>query len=198
MRWMKQAWIPVRGFWSAHPTIDWVIVVMLLLFHALALHKDWINWTLADLDKLDRARLYQTMATVSSLLFGFATASIAFFYGSAKGDRLDLLKQVMSTQLVRTWKAALGAPLLTVAVTSIALIVDMGTAGRPWVAWAVTGSLLMLALRAIRLRWLFAQTLRLLSHDITNPQLRTSLSVEPRPRKLTKGASKRKDTPIVF
>jgi hypothetical protein len=196
MTWVKRVLLPVRSFWSDRPSVDWLLVGVVLALHACALWFDWFDWidgTLADLAKDDRMRVFTTLATVSSLLFGFATASIAFFYGSAKGERLDLLKQVMNQQIVRTWRGALAAPLITVGVALAAMSFDTKADGRAWVAWLVEGAVVFLAARAFRLRWLFTMTLNLLSHDIQNPQKQVApvsttsapVAVRPQPRSTT-------------
>jgi len=124
---------------------------------------------MSDLVKDDRMRIYTTLASVSALLFGFATASIAFFYGSAKGDRVDIMKKVLSTQLVSAWRASLSAPLVAVGVCIGAIAGDARADGRPWVQWLVEVSAVLLAIRAFRLRWLFIKTLALMALDSNSP-----------------------------
>lgn len=191
MTWVKGLLLPARSFWSDRPSVDWFLVASVIAVHVMLLKLDVTGWTLADLAKDDRMRVFTTLATVSSLLFGFATASIAFFYGSAKGERLDLLKQVMNQQIVRTWRGALSAPLITVGVALVAMAADTRAGGRDWVAWMIEGVVVFLALRAFRLRWLFTMTLNLLSHDIQNPQKQVAptgsvsgppAAVRPKPR----------------
>lgn len=168
--WVKRVLLPARSFWSDRPSVDWLLVGGALAVHVAVLKLGGTEWTLSDLAKDDRMRVFTSLATVSSLLFGFATASIAFFYGAAKGERLDLLKQVMNQQIVRTWRGALSAPLITVGIALVAMSVDTRSTGHSWVGWMVEGAVFFLASRAFRLRWLFTMTLNLLSHDIQNPQ----------------------------
>jgi hypothetical protein len=183
---MKQSWITARGVWSDRPLVDWLFVAILVGVHAAL-----VCWAdagqIADLAKDDRMRIYTTLASVSALLFGFATASIAFFYGSATGDRVDLMKKVLSAQLVSAWRASLSAPLVAVGVCVGAIAGDARSDGRPWVQWAVEVAIVLLAVRAFRLRWLFIKTLALMALDSSSPNSyapgTSSLVATPSPRR---------------
>lgn len=183
---MKSAWITIRGVWSDRPVVDWLLVAVVAGVHIVLIKTTAVDLQLSGLLKDDRMRFYTTAASVSALLFGFATASIAFFYGSAKGDRVDLMKGVMSAQLVAAWRAALSAPLVAVGVCLGALLIDTrldvkGDArGSVWVQWAVEVAVLMLAARGLRLRWLFTSTLTLMAMDSTNPN-KMATGVAPTP-----------------
>lgn len=184
MRALKAAGSRARGVWSDRPGLDWLIAAIVTAIYAVALRLGWMSLEPWGLAKDDRMRLYTTVATVSSLLFGFATASIAFFYGSASGHRVELFKQIMDQAITRTWRAVLGAPLLAVAVTVIALVTDTGPQGSPGIGAAVWVSILLLALRGFRLRWMFVQTLRIQSRDLasSNKQSPTAgITAAPRP-----------------
>src|SRR4051812_6075289 len=96
--------VPVRGVWSDRPSLDWLIVLVLVGGQALAVWRGWLTFNVVDLAKDDRMRFYTTLASVSAILFGFATASIGFFYGTAaKGDRIDVMKKVMGERLIVSW-----------------------------------------------------------------------------------------------
>lgn len=166
---MKQGWITVRGVWSDHPAIDWVLVAVIVTVHAAVTGLGPQVMVIVDLPLEDRMRVYTTVASVSALIFGFATASIAFFYGAAKGDRVDLMKRVMGPQLVASWRGALSGPLVAVAACIIAIIGDTAAEGLLLFAGAVEIGVLLLAVRAIRLRWLFTSTLTLMAFDAQNP-----------------------------
>ena len=165
---VRQMWLPVRGVWSDRPSTDWAIVAVLVGAHGALVHWADAGLVISELGKADRMRLFTTTASVSALLFGFATASIAFFYGSAQGERIDLMKKVMSRQLVAAWRAALSAPLVTVGVSILALVVDTKVTGNAVVGWACEVAVVLLAVRGIRLRWLFTTTLSLMSLDVSS------------------------------
>lgn len=165
MKRLKDSWVLVRGVLSARPALDWIVVAVLLALHLLLAWRVAGVLTIGGMAKDDRMRIYSTVATVASLLFGFATASIAFFYGSADGERVNLLKRVMSDQLLAAWRAALSAPLVAVGITVVALGVDTGNQGQLAIGWVVEAALFLLATRAVRLRWLFLSTLKLLALD---------------------------------
>ncbi len=162
---MKGLWITVRGVWSEHPLVDWVVVAAVGVVHMIITSVGPDVLVLMDLDQGDRMRVYTTVASVSALLFGFATASIAFFYGSAGGERVNLMKQVNGPSLLRSWRAALSSPLVAVGACIVALVADAQAEGSFFIAAAVEVSILLLAVRGIRLRWLFASTLSLVSLD---------------------------------
>jgi hypothetical protein len=178
---MKQAWVTVRGLWSDRPAVDWILVAIVVVVHAVLIRTTSVELQLSELSKDDRMRFLTTAASVSALLFGFATASIAFFYGSAKGDRVDLMKGVMSKQLVAAWRAALSAPLVAVGVCLAALLIDTGKSGSHVVQWSVEVAVLLLAARGVRLRWLFTSTLSLMAMDATNPNAFAQSSASPTP-----------------
>ena len=161
---MKAGWALIRGHWSTYPIWDWVGVAVVVVLHAIAVWKLDAG-QLSDLVKADRMRFLQSVASVSALLFGFATASIAFFYGAARGDRVELLKKYFGKRLVASWRAALSAPLVAVAIALGALALDTGSSGVVWIGWVVEASVVVLALRSIRLRWLFTSTLTLMAVD---------------------------------
>lgn len=164
MKTMKSRWAAVRGRWSNLPVVDWIAALLVVAIYAFAVWK-WDAPQFADLSKADRMRAYTTLATVSSLLFGFATASIAFFYGSARGERVELLKKYFGKRLVASWRGALSAPLLAVAFTVAALVLDTRQAGNPVIQWVIATAVALLAFRCIRLRWLFTSTLTLMASD---------------------------------
>lgn len=166
---MRGKWLPIRGFWSDHPSVDWALVAVLASAHAALAKWGSAGLLIVDLAQADRMRVYTTVASVSALLFGFATASIAFFYGAAKGDRVDLMKRVMGTQLVAAWRGALSGPLVAVGACIVAIVGDAGASGKLAYAVAVECGILLLAARAVRLRWLFISTLTLMAADAQNP-----------------------------
>lgn len=184
---IRDGYVAVRGVLSARPSLDWLAVVVLIGIHLLLWWRADVPG-LSELGKDDRMRMFTTVATVASLLFGFATASIAFFYGSADGERVNMMKRVLSDQLLAAWRAALSAPLVAIGVTVLALALDTAAGGRPVVGWAVEAALLLLGVRAVRLRWLFLSTLTLLALDKANPQVAaggttpTRAVAEPRKR----------------
>lgn len=193
MKRIRDGWVLVRGVLSDRPALDWVVVAILLAGHLLLTWRFAGVLTIGGLAKDDRMRVYSTVATVASLLFGFATASIAFFYGSADGERVSLMKRVMSDQLLAAWRAALSAPLVAVGLTVVALVVDTKADGLAAIGWVVEGALLLLAVRAVRLRWLFLSTLRLLALDTADarrPQTTTKPEALAVPRR-------RRDTGVV-
>jgi len=167
---VKRIWVPVRGVWSDRPSVDWLLVAVAVGSHIAVAHWTRFDFILDELSKADRMRVFTTTASVSALLFGFATASIAFFYGSARGERVELLKSVMSKQILAAWRASLSAPLITVGACLVALVVDTGKTGLVAVGWSVEVAVILLAVRAVRLRWLFTTTLSLMSLDATDPK----------------------------
>lgn len=175
---MKAGWVRARGIWSTYPLLDWLGVVLAIGVHAFLVWK-FEAGQLSDLVKADRMRVFGTLASVSALLFGFATASIAFFYGSARGDRVELLKKYFGTRLVASWRAALSAPLVAVAVALGALMLDTGKVGAEWVGWLAEASIAILALRTIRLRWLFTSTLTLMATDADDDTIKEYVLTEP-------------------
>lgn len=166
MRHVKKAWLHVHHRWLDHVWIDWALVAV-----AVTVHFVWFrDAALTEMSKGDRMRVYTTAAEVSALVFGFATAAVAFFYGTLGGERVKLLKEVLTDPILVAWRACLTAPLLVAGLCVLALMIDAGAKGEPVVGWTAEVLLLLLALRCVRLRWLFVKTLKLTSLDAKNPQ----------------------------
>lgn len=161
------------NWWSRHAALDGVFAATIVGVHGI------VAWSLGTSSFLDgatvenRTALYEATAAVGALVFGFATAAIAFFYGAQGGKRLALLAQVEGRSLVRTWRSVLAGPLVAVAVSIICLIADRGTSPG-WVGWLYEFGIAMLALRLLRLQWLFGRVLVLTTFDATDTPLRPS------------------------
>lgn len=169
MRRMRSMWAAAKGWWGDYPWLDWVFVALLVGTHGgLAWWRD-PPLLVSDLASDPRGSLYETTAAVGALIFGFATAAIAFFYSNDKSSRLILMQQVMGDRLMTAWRASLAGPLVAVAVAVGGLIGDSSGPGSVWYGFVVEASLLLLLARCLRLRWLFVSTLRLVARDAMNP-----------------------------
>jgi hypothetical protein len=164
-RWAERVWAPVRSRWIDHIWIDWAFAAVLVGAHVALLLRTTTVGQIAALTEDERMRLYTTAAEVAALVFGFATAAVAFFYGSANGERVQMMKRVLSDPLLAAWRATLTAPLVAAGICVLAIVLDYKEVGRPWVTWSVEAALVLMAIRCVRLRWLFVQTLSLTGLD---------------------------------
>jgi hypothetical protein len=163
--WVRSKWTPVKGFWSDYPSLDWALTLAFVGAEWIAVARFGHGDLLRSLPVDRRVTLYQTLATVSVLTFGFSTATIAFFYASVGGKRASLLTTVRDKELIRTWKAVVGAPLAVMVLCVGLLIFDRTKVDHSGFRFYAQGGVLLLVFRIVRLRWLFIQMIGLVTRD---------------------------------
>jgi hypothetical protein len=157
----------VIDFWIDHSLTDFVLVAVVVGGHGLIVWRTGQGDWLARVDEDRRESLYTTLASIATFVFGFATASIAFFYGSAAGRRVALLQKSHGQTIVRTWRLVLSVPLVVALACIVALIIDVTKTDSGGVRWLFEVAFALLAVELARLTWLFTSILALSALDLT-------------------------------
>ncbi|TXL86896.1 hypothetical protein [Streptomyces sp. IB2014 016-6] len=137
-----------------------------------------------------RKDIYTTAASASALIGGFGTAAISQ-YATANGRRMLELRRRFGVSLRRNWSGILSAMLVVTAVCLLALIFD--TDKKPGnIGWLAESALVLGALRATRLIWLFGMLIDVADQDVTEPRRSPAVAI---PLTRRPGSRNRPNTP---
>lgn len=174
----------IRDLWGERPGIDWLTAAVLLLAHLTYCHATNTEALFASITPDRRKDIYTTTASASALIGGFGTAAISQ-YATASGRRMLEIRRRFGTSLRRNWVGTLSSMLVITAVCLLALIFD--TDKKPgFVGWLVESALLLGALRAVRLIWLFGMLIDVADQDVTEPRRSPAVAI-PRTRRPNDG-----------
>ncbi|WP_242488692.1 hypothetical protein [Streptomyces sp. DSM 110735] len=161
--------------WRSRPAADWLLTAVVLGGHGLLVALTGRGDILGAPGREQRLTIYTTGATVVALVGSFVTAAIAQ-YASATGRRMRVLRTAphLASQFRRNWVSVLSATLLISGVCLLATALDTTETDPGGVHWAVEGVLILGAVRAYRLLWLFNSVIQVTDRDLADsPQSAT-------------------------
>lgn len=136
--------------------LDWPVVALLVALHVA------ITWSTGHFDALrtagfaTRLSLYTDMITVTGLLLGFAATALAS-YLAFSGDRITELRAIAGDKVLNQWMSAIGGFAAALGVLIVCKIGDRDLTSAAGVRWVAEGALSFVALRVLRLLWVFRQ-----------------------------------------
>lgn len=149
--------------WSKNPWIDAAIGTTVSLAY--------LGWRLAEQAPLavlgpgDRGTLYATIAGLAGALLAFGLTPVAIVLALAPGPRLKALLRHHDDELRRGLMFLLGAVLILLVVTVVALATDTGSHSARWVRYLVLASAVPSGLGVARVILQFDYLLRNVSED---------------------------------
>ncbi|MFI6405255.1 hypothetical protein [Streptomyces sp. NPDC050548] len=155
--------------WRSRPAADWLVTAIVLGGHGLVVALTGRGDVFGAPGREQRIEIYTTGATVVALVGSFVTAAIAQ-YASATGRRMRVLRTApqLASQFRRNWVSVLSATLLISAVCLLAIALDTNEKDPRGVHWVVEGALLLAAVRAYRLLWLFNSVIQATDRDLAD------------------------------
>ncbi|WP_406125827.1 hypothetical protein OHQ89_28345 [Streptomyces canus] len=164
--------------WSERPAIDWWLSLIAIFIHLSSTRFATSSSIFQSIPADRRSDIYMTSASISALIGGFGTAAISQ-YATANGRRMLEMRRRFGTSLRKNWSGILIAMLAISGGCLLALMEDnskkIGVIG-----WLVEGLLILGALRALRLVWLFSMLIDMADADVTEPQRSPAISVPNR------------------
>ncbi|MEU2304851.1 hypothetical protein [Streptomyces misionensis] len=156
--------------WRSRPAVDWLLTAVVLGVHGLLVALTGRGDILGAPGREQRLTFYTTGATVVALVGSFVTAAIAQ-YASSTGRRMRVLRTAphLASQFRRNWVSVLSATLLISAVCLLATALDTTETDPGGVHWAAEGVLVLGAVRAYRLLWLFNAVIQVTDRDLADP-----------------------------
>ncbi|MFD3334100.1 hypothetical protein ACFWV1_15845 [Streptomyces sp. NPDC058700] len=115
-----------------------------------------------------RKDIYTTVASISALVGGFATAAIAQ-YASSNGRDMRELRRRFGRSLRRNWSSILSGMLLLSAGCLFLLVIDKSKSIGEY-GWLAEALLVLGAARAVRLVWLFNMLINVSDRDAVEPE----------------------------
>ncbi|MBW1597744.1 hypothetical protein [Streptomyces sp. JJ38] len=172
--WAARASRRLHDIWGEHPSTDLFVAALATLLSAL-----WLNHhALSEHPAGQRMNIYAAVASVAAIVGGFGAAAISQ-YASNSGQRMTFLRQRFGPSLRRNWVSILTS---MVSVSGGCLLIMIADSGRElgWLGWVVQALILLGALRAIRLIWLFRLLIDVADHDGTSGHDATPITVVDR------------------
>lgn len=155
--------------WLGRPGLDWPIVLVITGSHLGAVLISGGGDVLAWPGREQRITIYTGIATVAALIGSFITAAIAQ-YASSTGVRMQIMRTNprSGAQFRRNWVGILGATLVVSGLCLLAAILDTKERDPGGVHWLAETALLLGAVRAIRLVWLFGRVIAAADVDLAD------------------------------
>jgi NO-binding membrane sensor protein with MHYT domain len=127
--------------------------------HAVLVWRTDLVSLLARVPTGRREAIYETGATVASIVFGFSVAAVTF-YLSAQGDRMVIIRRRIGAAFRRNWRSTLSTPLVAAGAFFAFLVFD-NSAGTPSLAfqWLLEFVVALVIIRSVRLGWLLMRLL---------------------------------------
>lgn len=168
----------IKDLWSETPTVDWLIVALVVGGHVVFSHWGSGSNLLQSVVADRRKDVYMTVASVSALVGGFGTAAIAQ-YASSHGRDMRELRRRFGRSLRRNWSSILSGMLILSAGCLALLILD-GAKSVGVYGWFAEAFLVLGAARAVRLVWLFNMLINVSDRDALEPERSPALQFRNR------------------
>ena len=173
---LRRGFVKLMNAWSDRPTIDLMIVALLLGVHALFVYKFQVGNILHWADQPQRLAVYAAGAGMMSLIAGFTGTAIAQ-YGSSSGPVVSALRSTHGIAIRRNWLNIAGWLLLGTVLCLVAMSIDTKPSprGSQWVFEAALG---LAIFKIIRLLFLIGLILSSIDQGLDEPLPRRRIGLK--------------------